>query len=343
MMGHTPEPAGDSGPDVRKRAVRLVLLFGLVSLLADMTYEGARSVTGPYLALLGASATVVGVVAGMGELVGYGLRVVSGTISDRTKRYWAVTIVGYVVNLLAVPLLALAGSWKMAAGLMVCERIGKAIRAPARDAMLSHATHQTGHGWGFGLHEAMDQIGAVVGPLVVAAVLYRGGGYRAAFALLVVPALMALAALAAARALYPRPRDLEIRTPELEPKRFPRVFWLYLLAVALLAAGYADFPLLAYHFERAAVVPDGVIPLFYALAMGVDAVAAMVFGYLFDRAGVPVLIFSSLVSAFTAPLVFLGGPFPALVGVACWGIGMGAQESIMRAAVARMVGPDRRA
>src|SRR6266705_6320857 len=153
-----------------------------------MTYEGARSITGPYLAVLGASATVVGLVAGFGELVGYALRLVAGYLSDQTGRYWTITLVGYVINLLAVPLLALTGRWELAAALMIAERLGKAIRTPARDAMLSHATTEMGRGWGCGLHEAMDQIGAFLGPAIVAVVLLlRGGsavgldGYHIAF------------------------------------------------------------------------------------------------------------------------------------------------------------------
>ncbi|HEX9371654.1 MAG TPA: MFS transporter, partial [Roseiflexaceae bacterium] len=227
-------------------ALRFVVLLGVVSLFADMTYEGARSITGPYLAVLGASATVVGIVAGFGELIGYGLRLVSGYLSDRTGRYWAITLVGYAVNMLAVPLLALAGNWEIAALLMIAERTGKAIRTPARDAMLSHATSEMGRGWGFGLHEAMDQIGAVLGPLIVAAVLYVRGDYQTGFALLLIPALLALGVLVAARLLYPHPRDLEVDVPAPATRGFPRVFWLYLAAVALIAAGYADFPLIAY-------------------------------------------------------------------------------------------------
>ena len=326
----------------RKKALGFVVLLGVVSLLADTTYEGARSIAGPFLATLGASGAVVGIVAGFGELVGYGLRLVSGLLSDRTRRYWAITLFGYVVNLAAVPLLALAGRWEIAAALLIAERVGKAIRTPARDAMLSHATGRIGAGWSFGLHEALDQIGAVAGPLIVAAVLHARGSYRAGFALLLIPALMAIAALLVARALYPRPRDLEPAAPALESVGFPRAYWLYLGAVGLVAAGYADFPLIAYHFERAAVVREIWIPVFYAVAMGVDAVAALVFGHLFDRVGVSVLAAVSLLSALFAPLAFLGGFRLALLGMALWGVGMGAQESVMRAAVAKMVSADKR-
>ncbi|MGC8641657.1 MAG: MFS transporter [Isosphaeraceae bacterium] len=326
-----------------KAALRFVVLLGIVSLFADMTYEGARSITGPFLALLGASGTVVGLVAGFGELVGYGLRLVSGYVADRSRRYWTVTLTGYGLSILAVPLLALAGRWEVAAALMICERMGKATRTPARDAMLSHATHLVGHGWGFGLHEALDQAGAVVGPLAVAGVVAAFGGYRTAFAMLLIPAAITLAVLLAARSIYPRPHDLEPITPAHDGRGFSTVFWLYLAAAALVAAGYADFPLIAYHLCKLAVVPSSWIPLYYAVAMGVDALAALLFGHFFDRFGLATLGVAVVLSASFAPLVFLGGPSQALVGMILWGIGMGAQESILRAAIAAMIPGDRRA
>ena len=326
----------------KRTAIRFVILLGVVSLFADMTYEGARSISGPYLAVLGASGAVVGFVAGFGELIGYGLRLLSGYLSDRTGRYWTITIAGYAVNLIAVPLLALAGRWEIAATLMIAERMGKAIRTPARDAMLSHATKEMGRGWGFGLHEAMDQIGAMLGPLIVAAVLYVRGGYAASFGILLLPALLALGVLLAARLLYPRPQDLEVGTPTLESQGLPRIFWLYLAGVAFIAAGYADFPLIAFHFEKTAAVSQNWIPIFYAVAMGADALAALLFGRLFDRVGLVSLIAVSLLAALFAPLVFTGTFYLTLLGMALWGVGMGAQESIMRATVAGMVAPDRR-
>lgn len=323
-------------------AVKFVVLLGAVSLLADMTYEGARSITGPYLAFLGASATVVGIVSGLGELIGYGIRLVSGYLSDRTERYWFLTLLGYSLNLLAVPLLAFAGSWELAALLIVVERFGKGIRTPPRDAMLSHATQQVGHGWGFGLHEAMDQIGALAGPLTVALVLFLGGNYRYAFAFLFLPAFLALTLVFIGRFLYPYPHQLEVKEGEFQTKGFPRVFWIYLTAVAFIAAGYADFPLIAYHFEKTTLVSPNWIPLFYGIAMGADALSALFFGRLFDRFGLSVLIASTLLSVFFPPLAFLGGPLLALIGVILWGIGIGAQESIMRSAIAVMIPPERR-
>jgi MFS family permease len=326
----------------RRRAVLFIVLLGVVSLFGDMTYEGARSITGPYLGALGVTATTIGIVSGFGELVGYAVRLVSGIVSDRTGRYWAVTIIGYVLNLFAVPLLAVAGSWQIAVVLIIAERMGRAIRSPARDAMLSHASSQTGLGWGFGLHEALDQTGAVLGPLIVGAVLYAGTGYGEAFGYLLIPALLSITVLLAAGILFPRPRDFDLAPPPLEATGLSRVFWIYLVAVALIAAGYADFPLIAYHFEKAAVAPTAWIPVLYSIGMGVDGVAALGLGSLFDRIGVRAMILATVASAAAAPLVFLGGFGLAVAGMACWGIGMGAQESIMRATIARIAPTERR-
>lgn len=324
-------------------ALAFVVLVGVVSLFADTTYEGARSITGPYLAALGASGLVVGVVAGFGELMGYGLRLASGYIADRTARYWTVTAIGYAINLLAVPLLALAGSWHVAAALMIAERVGKAVRTPARDAMLSHATRAIGHGWGFGLHEALDQAGAVLGPLVVASVLALGWGYRSGFAVLLVPALLALGVLFFARRSYPQPADLAPAAAAWprDVSMFPGVFWIYLAAAAAIAAGYADFPLIAFRLGTHELVAGQWVSSLYALAMGVDAIAAVVFGRLFDRFGSRVLIVSTLISAPFAPLVFKGDVSSAVLGIVLWGAGMGAQESILRAAIANMAPPQR--
>lgn len=336
------KPMGSNDTTSKATALKFIILIGIVSLFADIAYQGANSIKGPYLAILGASATTVGIVAGFGEFVGYGLRLISGYISDKTGRYWMITLFGYTLNMVAVPALALVGRWEIAASLMIVERFGKAIRTPARDAMLSHATKETGRGKGFGLHEALDQIGAVLGPLIVATILYFRGNYRIGFAVLLLPAIMALSVLLIARWLYPQPRNLEVISPQLETKGFPRIFWLYLIAVALIAAGYADFPLIAYHFKKLSTVPDTWIPVFYAVAMGVDAIAALFFGYLFDRRGISILIMVSLFSALFVPLVFLGGFYLALIGMALWGMGMGAQESIMRAALAEMIPIKRR-
>ncbi|MFZ0442489.1 MAG: MFS transporter [Methanobacterium sp.] len=316
--------------------MKFIILMGVVSLFADMTYEGSRSITGPYLAILGASAVTVGFVAGFGELAGYVIRFFSGRLTDRTRSYWTITLTGYLINLIAVPLLALAGSWEVAAALIIIERVGKGIRVPSRDVMLSHACSQVGQGWGFGLHEALDQIGAILGPLIVAIILFSHGSYQMGFTFLLLPALLAISVLMISRFLYPHPQDLEVIMQPLDTKGFRRVYWLYVLATALIAAGFADFALIAYHFQKTALVSPGLIPIFYAVAMGVDGIAALIFGRLFDKLGLSVMIIVALLSSLFAPLVFLGGIYLAFMGMIIWGISMGAQESIMRSSIAVM-------
>jgi len=326
----------------KRRALKFVLLIGVVSFFADFTYEGARSVTGPYLAILGASATLVGFIAGLGELLGYGLRLVSGRLSERTGEFWPITLFGYVVQMSAVPLLALAPNWRIAGLLIVVERIGKAIRNPPRDVMLSHAAKQIGYGWGFGLHEALDQFGALFGPLVVAAVLAARGNYKTAFAILLVPAIVTLLLLVFARFSYPKPEDLEVSVSNVEASGLPPVFWIYLVGAGLVAAGFADFSLMAYHFEKASVIPNIWVPVFYSVAMGVSGIGSLLFGHLFDRVGIWILVPLTLIAASSAPLVFLGGFWVALIGSALWGLGMGVHESIIPAAVATIAPQQRR-
>ncbi|MHB1876775.1 MAG: MFS transporter [Streptosporangiaceae bacterium] len=336
------------GPRQRLReapaALRFVLLVGVMSFFADFTYEGSRSVIGPFLGTLGAGALAISVISGLGEFLGYGLRLFSGRGADRTGRYWPITISGYVVQMAAVPLLALAGSWQVAAVLIIAERVGKATRNPPRDAMLSHAAAEMGYGWAFGVHEALDQFGALFGPLLVALVLaVSNHDYRLAFAALAVPAVVTVSLVLVARRFFPRPRDLSAGPAEVTTTGLPRVFWVYLAGAALAAAGLADFPLIAFHLSRARIVSTPVVPVFYAVAMAVSGTGSLIFGRLYDRVGIGVLIPLAIAGAAYAPLVFLGGTWAALAGVALWGLAMGVQESIIPAAVAPMVSADRRA
>jgi MFS family permease len=323
-------------------AYKFILLLGATSLFADMTYESARSINGQYLATLGANATIVGCVAGFGELVGYALRMVSGYLAEKTGRYWTITIIGYLLNLLSVPLLALSGYWQIAAILIVVERFGKAIRTPARDAMLSHAGHRIGFGWAFGLHEALDHAGAMIGPLVIALMILNKHSYQFCFGILLIPALLALTALLIASIFFPKPRDLDMSLKGIKTKVINSTFWLYLVAAGLIAAGYADFSLMAYHFVKTGVMTKSIIPFSYAAAMGVSAITAPVFGHLYDKFGFIILIIITFFSILFAPLVFLGDETLAFLGVIIWSLGMGSNETLMRAIVANMTSPDKR-
>ena len=325
-------------------AVKFVIMVGIMSFFADFTYEGSRSITGPYLGLLGAGAFTISVISGAGEFIGYNIRLFSGRSADRTGRYWPITIGGYILQMSVVPLLALAGNWQVAALLIIAERIGKGIRNPPRDAMLSHAAKDIGYGRAFGVHEALDQFGALFGPLLVALVLaVTQHDYKIAFATLAVPAAIMLSLLAVARLLYPRLQDLAAAPAQVSAEGLPRVFWVYVAGAALAAAGFADFPLIAYHFQHAGTVAPALTPVFYAIAMAVSGAGSLILGRVFDRAGIGVLIPLTVVAALYAPLAFLGGFWAVLVGVSLWGLGMGVQESLIPAAVAPMVAPDRRA
>jgi MFS family permease len=321
----------------QNRAFKFIVFLGFVSLFADMTYEGARSITGAYLAILGANAAIVGFVAGFGEFVGFSFRYVSGYLADKTKKYWMITIFGYAVNLFAVPLLALTSSWKVAAGLIVLERLGKSIRVPARDAMLSHASESLGMGKGFGFHQMMDQIGAMLGPLIVALMLFLHESYQAGFAVLAIPAIFALITLGFARKRYPNPHNLAVKINKIESNIHQHVFWIFLIGAACLALGYSDFPLIAYHFQKSAVLSQTAIPVAYGLAMGVDAISAPFIGYIYDRFGLIILPITVILTACFAPLVFLGNTTYAFLGVAVWAVGMGVQDALLRSVVGSMI------
>jgi MFS family permease len=333
-------------PRAQRQAVAFIVLIGCVSLFADMTYEGGRSIAGPFLGTLGASAVVVSVVAGLGEFLGYGVRYLSGRAADRRGRYWAIMAAGYLINLLSVPLLALAGSWPVAMLLLIAERVGRAIRTPIRSAMLSHAASQTGAGWGFGLHTALDQTGGMAGPLLVAGLLALSEGYRRSFAALLLPALASLLILAAARLLYPDPRQLEFGIARPEPMAWSAldpVFRIYTLAAALMAAGFADFALIAFHLVRASGTPPAWIPLLYALAMASEGVAALALGWLLDRLGMIVVPIAIGLAALAVPFVFLGGMALVAIGAGLWGIGTAVQDTLFQALLSRHVPSDRRA
>ena len=323
----------------RKNAFRFIVALGFVSLFADMTYEGAHSVIGPLLKDLGASATQVGIIAGLGEMIAASLRYFSGRLADKTRAYWTITTLGYFLNLVVVPGLAFAGNWQAAALLVIAERTGKSLRGPARDVLLSEATEVVGHGKGFGLHAAMDQAGAVLGPLLVAASVARTHHFGPAFLWLAVPAGAAFVALLFARAARP---DRATPPPPPTNKELPRVFWWYVAAACLLAVGFVDFPLLAYHFQSSSLTKPETIPLLYAGAMGINGLTALFFGRLFDRYGIQVIIFGILVSLLALPFGFLGGATGVYISVACWATGHGAQDATLRSGISQAVSMNKR-
>ena len=336
-------------------ARRFVIYFGIVSALADFVYEGSRSVVGPYLATLGASAALVGLISGAGEAVALVFRLVSGPLADRTRRYWALSIAGYALTLISVPLLAVVRPLAGAAALVITERFGKAVRTPARDTMLSQASTEMGRGWGFAIHETLDQTGAFAGPLLVALVLYLGGGYRLGFAVLAVPATLSLVVLARLKRAAPNPaawEDLRAQDPAdtvtstgdhmSSWRHQPRRFWLYSFFTALTMLGFATFALLAYHLQVRHVVATAEIPVIYAVAMGIGALIALPAGRVYDRIGVRGLVVLPLLSAIVPFLSFSSDVALVWLGAIAWGAVTGIHESTMRAAVADLIPADRR-
>ncbi|GAB3867074.1 MFS transporter [Nocardioides maradonensis] len=331
------------------RPWHFVLAFGVVSLLADMVYEGARSIIGPYLATLGASATVVGLVAGAGEFIGYGLRVVSGYAVSRTQHYWVWTILGYALTVLSVPLIGVTGALAPALLLYGSERLGKAVRSPAKDTLLSHASSATGRGKAFGVHQAMDQTGAIIGPLLLAAVLaWHEGDYRLAFGVLVVPGVVVLAVLLWLRARVPDPLAYEepdrpakpAATLAIEP--LPARFWWYVGAVAILSCGVASFPLLAFHAVHVHLLAPSLVPVLFAVAMAVDGLTGLVVGKLYDDRG-PVVLLLVPLAAIASVGAFSLTAWVVWAGVAIWGMVNGVLDSTVKAVVTELVPPARRA
>lgn len=336
--------------NIKNQALRFLFLIGIISMFSDFTHEGARSIYGPYLRLIGASAVVVSSTAGFGEFIGQALRIVTGVIADKTKKYWLLMIVGYAINLLVIPLLMFvdASVWQVAIVLILLERVGKAIRAPAKSALTSFTTPHIGAGKAFALQEVMDQFGAFLGPIFVFGVLKFNlgselNGYQMAFGLLGIFAIVTLVILGVAKYKYPHPDEFEAKTP-LKGFQGNATFVWYLVAVSMIALGFIDYPLLAYHMDSTALVEATYIPLLYAFVMGVDAISALVCGILFDRLGVRTLQFSTLLYLFSAPIFFLvPGIGGILVGLFLWGIGMGAQESVLKAVISTVIAKDKRA
>lgn len=321
-------------------ALRFVALVGVVNLFADMTYEGGRGEVGAFLQHLGAGGALVGLIAGGGEFLGYAIRSVSGIIADRTGRYWIDAWVGYIINMLCVPALALAGTWPAAAGLIIGERMGRGIRKPVMAASLARAGDSIGHGKAFAINELLDQIGATVGPLIVAFAIARGGSFSVGFGVLLVPALLTLVFLIPASAAGKRivPDNPDAEGPALKDRA---AFVRYAMGGALVAAGFVDFALISYRFQRDHIVGAAAISVWFAVAMLVGGISAPLLGSLFDRRGTVAMVLALVLNAAATALAFLGAGLTAEIGAALWGIGTAVQDSLVLSLVATTIGKRR--
>ena len=322
-------------------AFRFVLIMGLVNLFGDMTYEGGAAINGQFLAKLGATAAAVSIIAGGGEFLGYALRSAAGFVADRIHRYWLVALVGYVINLLAVPAMALAGTWQLAAVFIVAERIGRAIRKPPEEAMLSYSAKTLGSGWVYALNTALDEIGATVGPLVVALVLFLKGSYHLAYAMLLISSALALASLTAARVSFPVPARLEegnIATA----RGFTRPYWLFVAAGTLFACGLMSYELVAFHLVQTGLVASTWIPVLLAATTGIGVITNLVLGRSYDRFGIAAVLIAVTLSAFFTPLAFSGSLSAFLVAMPLWAIGYATQDTLLKAIIAGLLPEGRR-
>lgn len=328
-------------------------MFGVTSLMADLVYEGARSAYGPLLASLGASAAIVGLVTGAGEAAALVLRVIFGPWADRTGHYWRLTTIGYALTVVSVPMLAVtpflgAAGLGVAAVLILLERTGKAIRSPAKSALLAQVALSVGRGKGFGVHKALDQTGAFLGPLLVAGLVSLTGALWTGYAVLAIPGVLALVVLAATWRHTPEPEaptDGEPRSwwAAMSGAGLPRAFFWYAAAASLMTGGLVTFGLIGYHLVVSGLLPAGTVPIAYAAAMLVEALAALVVGTLFDRVGPAVLYAVPLLVALVPGLAFGQGLAVVLGGVALWGLATGVQDSTVKALVADLVPSARRA
>lgn len=341
---------------------RAVVGFGVVSLAADMVYEGARSVTGPLSASLGASAVLVGVVTGAGESMAFVLRLVFASLADRSGRYWTLTLAGYLLTAICVPALAVApfvggAGLVLACVLVLAERTGKAVRSPAKTALLAHAASGVGLGRGFAVHKALDQVGAVAGPLVVAGIAALTGALWPALAVLVVPGTLAVELLVWIRNRMGDPSDsagqpaatpaagpsVRVSATPAAPGRLPGQFWLFAASAGAATAGLVTFGVISFHLAREQVVPIAVVPVVYAGAMAAAALAALATGWAYERLRGRVLLALPLLVAAVPPLAFSNAPLTAVVGVLLWGSAVGVQDSTVKALVADLVPAGRRA
>lgn len=342
---------------------RAVIAFGLVSLAADMVYEGMRAMAGPLLGTLGASALTVGLVTGAGEGIALVLRLATGVWADRSHNHWRLTVLGYAMTAVCVPLLAItpfigSAGLAVAATLILLERTGKAVRSPAKSALLARMATATGRGKGFAAHKALDQIGAFSGPLLLAGIAALTGVLWPGFAVLAIPGAFALLLLAQLRRRAPivtepghdeRPGPSPAPSPIAELGRavvgsdLPRTFHLFAASAAMTTAGLMTFGVISFRFVQEGLVTLAAVPLVYALAMAVEALAALGTGHLFDRRGGRILMIVPVLVAIVPFCVFATELWLVLVGIVAWGIATGIQDSTVKAYVADLVPAPRRA
>ena len=232
--------------------------------------------------------------------------------------------------------MALAGNWQVAALLILAERIGRAIRKPTVEAMLSYTTGKHGKGWVYGVNTALDETGATLGPLIMSLVLFLHGDYRTGYALLLTSSVLALGALVVARINFPVPSRLE-QGRTAPASGLGRSYWLYMVAAVCFAAGLISYELVGYHLATAKIVTEQWIPVLLAFSTGCGVIASLVLGKLYDRSPLPTLLVAVFLSSLFSPFAFFGGSAALLAGMVFWGIGYATQDTLFKAVVASVL------
>jgi MFS family permease len=324
-------------------AFRFIFILGIANLFGDITYEGGAAINGQFLGSLGASAALVSIIAGLGEFLGYSCRSLSGYVADKTGKPWPITIIGYAINLFSVPAMALVPNWQTAAIFIFTERIGRAIRKPTVEAMLSYTTGKYGRGWVYALNTALDETGATMGPLIMALILYKGGSYRLGYTVLLASVILAIISVIAARIKFPIPSHLEETTDSTtKVNSFITSFWIYMLGGACFAMGLMSYELISFHLLDTHSVNENWIPVLLAFATGMGVIANIVLGKLFDKFSLLTLISAIIISALFSPLAIFGGFWLIICSMPLLGIGYAIQDTLLKAVVAGILPKGRR-
>ena len=329
---------------LRRKAYIAVMLLGVVSMLGDIVYESGRGIAPDYLYYLGASALLVGLTSGVGELVGYGMRLISGPLADRSHAYWLFIFLGYGL-ILSIPMMGLTNSLWLVMAFVVTERLGKALRSPSRDAVVSVVSRGIGSGKAFGLHEFIDQIGAIAGPAFLGfLMLLSGNNFSFSLqSLLPFYVLMMVVLYLTYRRVGGTVEQMRKQGGS-EEGSLSKSFWMYAGAVLLNTAGLLPIALILYNGSKILHASGQLwlIPFLYVIVQLVDAPMALVSGYLYDKVGTRFLSIPFGLSVL--PMVFssLVGLPGILLACVSYGLVLGMQESIYRAAVADMVPLGRR-
>ena len=317
-----------------------VWALGLVSLFMDLSSELVHALLPLYMTgVLGASMVAVGVVEGVAEATASALKAFSGAISDRMRRRKPLVVLGYALAALSKPLFPLAGTVALVAGARFMDRVGKGIRGAPRDALIADVTAPAQRGAAYGLRQALDTVGAVLGPLAaIGLMIILANDIRAVLWVAVIPAVIAVLVLVVWVREPERgqsPAAVQGKVEWRAYSRLQRHFWLIVALGAVLT--------LARFSEAFLVLRAQDLGLVLALVPAVLVVMNLVYtavsfpaGVAADRGGQRALLFWGLAALIASDLVLGAGAGLAAVfaGAALWGVHMGLTQGLLSKLVA---------